>query len=287
MAAVVSPEMPGAVQMNRTGARKSAPIFLPREHGSWSLALEPLALGLIVAPSAAGLALAVAAASAFFARRPAKAAFADAARRSPDSRRAAALLAFCAVAGAAEAAGLGHFRGLWPILLAAPFGALFLSLDLRSGARAAAAELAGGATFALLPAAFATLAGWAPKYALALAAIMVARTVPTVIAVRASIRLKKLQEKNRLAPAASAAAAFLLLLALASLSFVPWGVVALSALLLARAPVLTSRWAMGFSARRIGMAEALIGVLYIAGAFLAYSGWHFPPALLIRINPPA
>jgi hypothetical protein len=44
--------------------------MLPREHGSWSLAAEPLVLGLIAAPSPAGLALALAAMAAFLARRP-------------------------------------------------------------------------------------------------------------------------------------------------------------------------------------------------------------------------
>ncbi|MES1167658.1 MAG: YwiC-like family protein, partial [Oleiharenicola lentus] len=50
-------------------------IFLPREHGSWFLVLEPLALGLLVAPSSAGGALAVATLAAFFMRRPLKPAF--------------------------------------------------------------------------------------------------------------------------------------------------------------------------------------------------------------------
>jgi hypothetical protein len=35
-------------------------VILPKEHGSWSLALEPIALGLLVAPSWAGGSLAVA-----------------------------------------------------------------------------------------------------------------------------------------------------------------------------------------------------------------------------------
>lgn len=51
-------------------------VFLPKEHGSWSLALEPLALGLLVAPSLAGGALAGAVLAGFFARRPLKAALA-------------------------------------------------------------------------------------------------------------------------------------------------------------------------------------------------------------------
>src|SRR3974377_1668220 len=47
-------------------------LILPREHGSWSLALEPVAFGMLAAPSTPGLALAAAAISGLFLRRPLK-----------------------------------------------------------------------------------------------------------------------------------------------------------------------------------------------------------------------
>jgi hypothetical protein len=43
-------------------------LVMPREHGSWSLALEPLLFGLIAAPSLAGGGLALAVVAAFFGR---------------------------------------------------------------------------------------------------------------------------------------------------------------------------------------------------------------------------
>ena len=46
--------------------REVVKLTLPKEHGSWSLALEPVAFGLLVAPSAAGAALALAAGLGFF-----------------------------------------------------------------------------------------------------------------------------------------------------------------------------------------------------------------------------
>src|SRR5215471_15740861 len=52
--------------------RQAANLVLPKEHGSWSLALEPVALGLFVAPSVAGGALALTAVTVFFLRRPLK-----------------------------------------------------------------------------------------------------------------------------------------------------------------------------------------------------------------------
>jgi hypothetical protein len=52
--------------------REIIKLILPKEHGSWSLALEPLALGLLAAPSLAGGPLAIAAIAGFFLRRPLK-----------------------------------------------------------------------------------------------------------------------------------------------------------------------------------------------------------------------
>lgn len=47
-------------------------VALPVEHGGWSLTLEPVALGLLVAPSRAGFLLAVATVGAFLLRHPLK-----------------------------------------------------------------------------------------------------------------------------------------------------------------------------------------------------------------------
>jgi hypothetical protein len=45
-------------------------LVLPKEHGSWSLAIEPVVFGLIAAPSVAGGWFGLAVLAAFFARRP-------------------------------------------------------------------------------------------------------------------------------------------------------------------------------------------------------------------------
>ena len=278
MVSAGSLEVPLAMQPARAGGKARPSVFLPKEHGSWSLAFEPLTLGLLVAPTAAGTALAVAAASVFFARRPSKAVLAEATRGPVGSRLAATLLTLCAATGIAEAMVLGRPALLWPLLFAAPLGGLYLFFDLQNSARAASAELAGATAFALLSAAIATLAGWSPISSLSLVAIMVARTVPTVIAVRNTVRLKKLQDVSRTAPVAAAAAAFLLLAALASLSLVPWIAAALALLLVARAVFLAAPSGMRLSARRIGTIEAALGVLYVAGTYLGYRIWHFPGA---------
>ena len=188
-------------------------VLLPKEHGSWSLAFEPLALGLFAASSRAGLGLAVALAAGFFLRRPLKLAVVLPASdpQRPAARGWVLLIGLFAAAGIGFVAVEGKFSLLWPPLLAAPPGAFFLLLDLRHDQRAAAAELTGSAAFALLPAAFATLAGRSVGAALALAAIMLARSVPTVLTVRTYLRLNKGGRPGVFATTAAAVLALALL----------------------------------------------------------------------------
>lgn len=247
-------------------------LLLPKEHGSWSLAFEPLFLGLLVAPSVGGLGLAAAMSAGFFLRRPLKLAVT---LPATDPRRAAArnwALLLGTVAGAALffAIDRGSFSALWPLALAAPFGAVFLVLDLQNDMREATAELAGSAAFAILPAAFATLAGWPAAPALALAAVMLARSVPTVLTVRTYLRLSKGQPTGAWLPIAAAAAGLAVLVALAARGLTPWFAPLLAALLLARSVFLVTPLRPHWTARRIGLNEAVLGLLCLTTLTLAY-----------------
>ncbi len=258
-------------------APRSAPIapasavFLPREHGSWSLVLEPLALGLLVAPSSAGASLAVAAVAGFFARRPLKAALTpdDTVRRRA-ARRAAVLLSLLALAGLGETVVLGGPSALWPLLLAAPLAALFVHFDRQNESRAAAAELAGSAAFALLPAAFATLAGWSWPVALALAALALARSVPTILTVRTYLRLGKGQTANAIAPLITGLVGLVLVGALAARGLVPKPAAGLAALLLLRTAFFVTPLRPAWPAKRVGTIEAALGLLYVGAMTAAY-----------------
>lgn len=248
-------------------------VFLPKEHGSWSLALEPILLGLLVAPSGSGAALAVAAIAGFFARRPFKALLGQSSPRRPGALPAAILLGFCACAGLGEAAALAGASRLWPLLLAAPFGGLFVYFDTQGESREAAAEVAGSMAFVILPAAFATLAGWSVPAALALAAIALVRSVPTILTVRTYIRRRKGRPASAHLPVLTAAAGLALVVMLAALQQVPWLAVVGAVVLLARTVALLSPRAPQWSARRVGLTEALLGIGYIALAALAYVRW--------------
>ncbi|MBI2498210.1 MAG: YwiC-like family protein [Opitutae bacterium] len=250
-------------------------LLLPKEHGSWSLAFEPVVLALLVAPSGTGAALAATVAGGFFTRRPLKLACT---LPASDLRRASA--AGLALAGAALAlaalavtAVIGGWRGLWPLLLAAPFGAAFLWFDLRNEMREAEAELAGSIAFALTPAAFATVAGWAPAPALALAGIMLARSVPTVLIVRAYLRINKGQAAAWFPPLAAATLALLLIVALGGRQLVPPAAAVLGVVFWLRGCWLVTSLRPAWTARRVGVLEAVLGTVHVGVLAVSYAGF--------------
>lgn len=246
-------------------------VFLPKEHGSWSLAIEPLALGLIVAPSHAGGALAAVALAGFFARRPFKAACAPLhSDRRRAAREAVVTLQALALAGAFECYVLGEPNAWWALGVAAPLAFLFAYFDAQGESRAAAAELAGSAAFALLPATFASLAGWTWQAALALSVVALARSVPTVVTIRTSLRLRKSQDASPGVAIATSLAALVIIFSLVAQKIAPVFAVICIALLLARTVWLVTSVRPNWSAKQIGMMEAMIGGVYVAGIALAY-----------------
>ena len=251
--------------------REAVKLTLPKEHGSWSLALEPVAFGLLVAPSAAGAALALAAVSGFFLRRPLKLALAgkhDA--RQPLAMICVTLLALTGLSGLWLAARFGAVGGCWPLMPAALAGAIFAWCDGRNGAREGAAELAGAVAFALLPAAFGALAGWSLAASLALAAIMLVRSVPTVLTVRTSIRIRK-GRPYATTPALLAAGAGICLVAwLVSVQLAPWLALGFALLLAARTTWLLL-WRPQLTARTVGIVEAVLGVVLVLALALTWS----------------
>ena len=147
---------------------------------------------------------------------------------------------------------------------------MFLGFDQQGEARAAAAEFAGGAAFALLPASLTTLAGWQTPAAFGLAAVMLARILPTILTLRTCLRLNKGHSVVALWPIAAAAGAFATITALAIFSFVPRVAAAGAFLLLCRTMLFVSPWRPVWPARRFGFIEAIIGLLYITAIGLAY-----------------
>lgn len=259
--------------MAETSGPRSPPrrwrTFLPREHGSWSLALEPLALALIAAPSAAGLALAGAAVAAFLSRRPLALWW--------TGGRAAVATLLCALAALALlgwSSWLGPAGALVGLIVVAPPAALFVYFDTRRQGREEAAELAGALTFSILPALVAAQGGWSWVFAAALAFTAGLRSIPVVLTVRAFLRRKK-----GIAPAgAGRALGASALFACAALGLALTGILPWLIPVLAIVQVLRSAWLLGplapsWPASRLGVFEAVAGLAHVVLAGIAWRGF--------------
>ncbi len=247
-------------------------VLLPKEHGSWSLALEPIALGLLAAPSVAGSWLSLAAFAGFLARRPLKLAV----REWGEPRGSAALQALAACAAVALAALVaaimsGHAGWIAWLVPSAIGGALFVRFDLRNSGREEFAEIAGAAAFAGVTGAIAAAAGSAPTTALMLSFVMLARAVPTVMFVRARVRGAKTgapRPAAALLVAGLAAAGALLLSARGVLPAVAAIAIALLGI---RAAILLLRPWPRLRARTLGIQELITGAAYVAVLGLTWS----------------
>jgi hypothetical protein len=240
-------------------------VVMPKEHGSWSLAFEPVALGLLIAPSGGGAMLAFAVAAAFFSRRP----LTIATRDHRPARRASArnALMICAVVATLFLVAAFSIEGAaWTAWLipSAIAGAVFLGFDLRRGGREEAAEVAGAAAFAFLPAAFVALSNDLSISALSVALMMLGRAVPTVLCVRTFLRGAKTGERGAGVALAASAAALAVGIMLARAGLAPRGAVVLLALLSLRAFALLVFPRPALRARTLGMIEAITGIVFVA-----------------------
>lgn len=246
-------------------------VIRPKEHGSWSLALEPIALGLLVAPSWAGASLAAALVAGFFARRPLRMVALE--HRRERRRAAWEALAACAVpalAGSAGAVALGGSGWVAWLLPVAGAGAVFLCFDLRGEGREEVAELIGAGAFALVPAALAVLGGLPAEAAASLALLMLGRAVPSVATVRAYLRAAKTGTRR---DAFALGAAFVALAA--GVALVRRGMApAFAAIALGVLAGRTVAWLVvvrpSWRASRIGMIEAVLGLAFVLGLALAW-----------------
>ena len=260
------------IAFEKFSLRPAMKLVLPKEHGSWSLALEPLALGILVAPSGPGLALGVAATAGFFLRRPLKLAWSGKADpRRPLALECVAVLAALTLLALTCALKSAEWTRLWPLIPALLAGGVFAWFDLRNEGREGAAELFGTVAFGCLPATVAELAGWRWLPALALAAVMLSRSVPTVLLVRTYLRRRKGQSVNREPAVIASLLAAILMASLVGFGLVP-GVVVIFAMLLALRTVLLLGLRPRLTARVVGIAEAVIGVVMILTVAAA---WKF------------
>lgn len=240
--------------------------LMPKEHGSWSLAFEPIALSLLVAPSMPGVFLAMALGAGFFARRPLR----IAQRETRWERRLGAMWALLGCAGIALPsllAAVAQGGAEWLVWLApmAVAAVVFAYFDLRGSGREEAAEVVGAAAFALAPAAFAALAGWQPLESIALAAVMLARAVPSVLCVRAFLRAAKTGVRRDAPALIAACVALAVTVLLFERGVAPFFAVVAVSIFCFRSFALLVFLRPSWRARSIGMLEAILGVAFVIG----------------------
>ncbi len=256
-------------------AKPELAVFLPREHGSWALVLEPMVLALLAAPSLRGSALALAAMALFLMRRPWHCwRSGQDAERARVARRlvgAAALVALIAATWALA----GQLRATAvPLAIAAVAASVFAWLEARRQTRSLIAECAGALAFCALASA-AVLADpdragdvW---LAGAVGGFAAARALTTLLPIRAYLRRRKGREASGL-PAMLIALLAMLVAAWFAVArggnWLPWvwtGVFA------ARSAWLVGPWAPAWPARRIGFLELGLGLAAVVSTGLALS----------------
>jgi hypothetical protein len=261
------------------GVVRIRPVALPAEHGGWGLLIEPVVLGLLLAPSRPGLFVSVAAIGAFLARHPFKLAIGDRRRNRRSARTAfadrfAVLFFTTAALGLSVAIKIGGRAFLLPLLIAAPIACVQLFYDSMGRSRALMAELSGAISIGAVAAAIAISGGWPRSAAFGLWVILAARNVPTILYLRA--RLKILHRK----PASPRVVIITHLLALiiagglARAGLVPFLAVAALGILLLRAVIGFSQSAERVTAKKLGLRELGFGAMTVFAVVLGHAvGW--------------
>ena len=239
------------------------------------VSVEPIALGLLLAPSKAGLFLSVGALGLFLARHPFKLAMADRRRNRRSSRTAyaerfAALYLIIAIFGFALTVKTGGPAFLCPLLFAAPFGLVQLFYDATGRSRALIAELAGSISTGALSTAIVLIGGWPRATAFGLWVILASRNVPTILYVRAKLRLLHGKPAAVLPPILAHLLAMAIVFGCALAGAASWLALIALMILLLRAVIGLSTSGGRITAKKLGLSELGFGAMTVLAVFLGH-----------------
>lgn len=250
-------------------------IALPTEHGSWGILLEPIVASLAVAFSAAGIFIALTVIGAFLLRQPVKILVTDlsAGRRLPQTETASrflfGFLAICFV-GLAGSLALSEAADLIPLFALIPFGAFQIYSDVARKTRQLLPELAGSAAISASAPAIALAAGWSAAESIALWAIFISRSIPSIVYIRQRLRLEKGKDFNRLAPAVLHVAGLAAVAGLAYYRLAPVAICAVFAFLLYRAVSGLSESRRRMKAMQLGIRETVYGAVLVVSLIIGH-----------------
>ena len=255
------------------------PIALPAEHGGWGLLFEPIVLGMSLAPSLVGLLISVTATGLFLARHPFKLAVGDWRRHRRSARSGLALrfallyfvIGTLALAFAIKTGGAGF---LLPLIFAAPSALIQLFHDSVGRSRTLMAELAGAVSTGAVATAIVLAGGWPRPAAFGLWAVLAARTVPTILYLRARLRLLHRKPASPREVIIAHVLALLIVSGLAWASALPFLAIVALTILLLRAALGFAGFDKRVTAKRLGFRELCFGALTVFTVFLGHAlGW--------------
>jgi hypothetical protein len=257
------------------GYRQIRAVALPSEHGSWGFLLEPLVLGLLAAGSSSGLLLAAAMLFAFLIHQPLKIALKDRlkGRRAPRTVQAErfavaySVLALLLLSMVALTSGLTFAV---PLLAALPFLLVQIRYDARNQSRALIPEVCGALALGSTASAIALLDGWTLWEALPLWMIVASRNSPSILYVRARLKLEHGKPVSAYPTWLAHSAALLLVTGMAATRIIPTAVVGAFVLLLVRALFGLSSRRKPRPAKQIGLLEIVYGLIVVVFAVIGY-----------------
>ena len=255
-------------------------VALPAEHGGWGFLIEPIVLGLLVAFSGAGLLLAISAFGVFLTHQPLKIAIKD---RMKGNRPPRTILAerFAVGYGAVALIPFGILllfvvdkTFLLPLLMALPFALVQLWYDAKNQSRKLLPEVCGAIALGAIAPMIAILGGWAVTPALILWLFLMGRIIPSILYVRARLRLERGNPIQRESVWMVHGVAVIMVIGFALSRTMPYlGVVAML-ILLGRAMIGLSDYRKARRAPIIGFQELGYGFLTALLGALGYAlGW--------------
>jgi hypothetical protein len=249
-------------------------VALPIEHGAWGFLLEPLLVGAVIAPSLGAPFISVLLIGAFLARHPLKFVIGDRlqGRSLPRTKLAEKYLAiFAAIAffGLLGSLIVSPYA-LIPLAAVAPIAAYLINLDAARQTRELLPEILASVALSSSIAVLALAAGFGSAAAFSLWSIMIARLIPSVLYVRARLRLEKGKEFSRWPSAAAHMIAILLLLALYTNGLSSILTVAFAIFLLFRSIGGLSNLRRKLTAKQLGVREVIYGVIYALTVVIGY-----------------
>lgn len=250
-------------------------LALPNEHGSWGFLFEPIVAAAAIAFSPAAPWLALTVIGAFLVRQPLKVFISDKlAGRSLAQTDAALRYA----AAFAVAAGTGLLMSLWlapaasfiPFALVLPLGVYQIYCDVSRKTREILPEITGAVAMSSSAGAIAIAGGMSGAATAALWLFLIARLVPSILYVRQRLRLEKGKDFSLALPVGAHFMAFGGVAYLAVIGLLPYLVLPIFAMLLARCIYGLSSYRTKMKAMKIGVWEVIYGVLTVLSLIVGY-----------------